>query len=98
MEFQVVDEPREENTPTGGGKAAATIVAFALAAGAGLALLLVVIGTLIADHVAGPADVRRLAPARLFASVPRIPVQHGKGDLRNALAAAAFHDPSADVG
>jgi len=60
MEFQVVDVPRVEATPTGGGRSAMIIAAVALAAGAGLAMLLLVIGTLLADRVTRP-DVRQLA-------------------------------------
>jgi hypothetical protein len=92
MEFQVVDEPAEPVAPSGGARAAATQAAVALAAGGLLAMLLVVVGTLIANQIAGPADVGRLAPARLFATIPRVAIPTGPtgGDLRSTLAAIAF--------
>ena len=57
VEFQIVDEPRVEANPSGGERPAITIAAVALAAGAALATLLVLIGTLLG--VRGP----RRAPA-----------------------------------
>jgi uncharacterized protein involved in exopolysaccharide biosynthesis len=47
VEFQVVDEPLVATTPRGGERAAMTIAAVALAAGAGLTALLVLIATLL---------------------------------------------------
>jgi len=100
MEFQVVDRPTEPLSPSGGGRAAALLAGVAFAAGALLVTLLVVCGTLLADHVAGPADIRRLAPARLFATVPRLATAKGPGasDLRTSLAAIAFPDGDATSG
>ncbi len=101
MEFQVVDQPQVQTTPRGGTRPAAMIGAVAIAAGCALAALLVVIGTLLPTHVSGPADVHRLAPARLFASVPRIAHPTGgtgRGDLRTSLAAIAFADGGAQSG
>lgn len=92
MEFQVVDQPRHESTPSGGERSAATLAAVALASGVILAALLTIAGTLLADRMGGPADVRRLAPARVFATVPRIGSTKGRDerDLRAQLAAIAF--------
>ena len=97
LEFEVVDEPREQGTPSGGGRAAAILALVSLAAGSLLAGLLVFAGTMLADHVAGPLDVGRLAPARLFATVPRvaIPGSGSERDLRTALARIAFDDAEA---
>ena len=94
LEFEVVDEPRQQTTPSGGGRAAVLLALVSLAAGALLVALLVFVGALLADHVAGPLDVGRLAPARLFATVPRVAVGAGAGgsELRPALAAIAFDD------
>jgi uncharacterized protein involved in exopolysaccharide biosynthesis len=96
LEFQIVDPPRAETTPTGGTKNATTLALIAFVTGIVLAGSLVLVGTLALTHVAGPADVSRLAPAALFASVPRVRAgESGAGrDLRTALAAMAFADAS----
>lgn len=97
LEFQVVDEPREQSTPSGGGRPAAMIAMVAIVSGTLLVALLVLVGALLADHLEGPLDIGRLAPARLFATVPRMSVSPGQapGDLRAALAAIAFGQRSA---
>jgi uncharacterized protein involved in exopolysaccharide biosynthesis len=94
MEFQVIDEPREETAPRGGTKTAASIASTSLLAGGALAALLVLIGGLMADRLAGPANVIRLSPARLFGTVARVPLARGGGDLRAGLSAVAFGDSS----
>jgi uncharacterized protein involved in exopolysaccharide biosynthesis len=100
LEFQVIDAPREESQPTGGGRSAVTLAAVSIAAGGALAALLVVLLTLLSDHIAGPADVSRLAPATLFATVPRVGKAQGSAqagrDLRTTLAAAAFENGHRD--
>jgi uncharacterized protein involved in exopolysaccharide biosynthesis len=93
MEFQVVDQPRAETSPRGGTKPAAMTAAIAFAAGAMLAALLVLLGTILPSHATGPADVARLAPMKLIASVPRVGRLQGSAntrDVRAALAAIAF--------
>ena len=92
MEFQIVDQPRQESTPSGGERSAATLAAVAIASGVLLAALLTIGGTLLAERIGAPVDVRRLAPARVFASVPRIASTKGRDDrdLRVHLAAIAF--------
>jgi uncharacterized protein involved in exopolysaccharide biosynthesis len=93
MEFQVVDQPRVESTPRGGTKPAAMTAAIAFAAGSTLAVLLVLLGTLLPAHATGSADVARLAPLRLIASVPRVTRPSGSAnaaDVRASLAAVAF--------
>jgi hypothetical protein len=92
MEFQVVDPPRVETTPRGGTKPAATTAAIAFAGGAALVTLLVLLGTILPSHATGPADVARLAPMKLIASVPRVPRLRGPADadVRGSLAAIAF--------
>ena len=93
IEFQVVDAPHADASPKGGTKPALMISLVALGAGAALAALLIMVGALLANHVTGPADVGRLAPAKLFASVPRVAVGGQPGaELRTALAAIAFGD------
>jgi hypothetical protein len=94
VEFQVVDEPREDVSPRGGSRPAAILAGVAFAGGVGLAALLVFFGALLANHIAGPADVGRLAPARLFATVPRVvaPKSSPQSDLRGSLIALAFRD------
>jgi uncharacterized protein involved in exopolysaccharide biosynthesis len=47
VEFQIVDEPRVEANPSGGERSAITIAAVALAAGAALGTLLVMVATLL---------------------------------------------------
>jgi hypothetical protein len=47
VEFQIVDEPRATTKPSGGERTAVTIATVALAAGVGLAALLVLVGTLL---------------------------------------------------
>ncbi|OLC04995.1 MAG: hypothetical protein AUI15_00385 [Actinobacteria bacterium 13_2_20CM_2_66_6] len=66
MEFQVVDEPREQSRPSGGTRSAIVLASVALVAGAALAALLI----LLATHLSGMADVR-LSPAGQIAAVPR---------------------------
>jgi hypothetical protein len=93
MEFQVVDQPRVETTPRGGTKPAAMTAAIAFAAGAALVTLLVLLGTILPSHATGPADVARLAPMKLIASVPRVSRAQGSvgsGDVRRSLGAIAF--------
>jgi hypothetical protein len=91
LEFQIVDEPREQSAPSGGGRTAAMIAMVAIAAGLLLVSLLVFVGALLADHLEGPLDIGRLAPARLFATVPRVTAANGQsGDVRASLAAIAF--------
>jgi hypothetical protein len=92
MEFQVVDQPRAETSPRGGTKPAAMTAAMAFAAGMTLAALLVVLGTILPSHATGPADVARLAPMKLIASVPRVGRVQGSAnaDVRGSLAAIAF--------
>jgi hypothetical protein len=95
MEFQVLDEPREETSPRGGTKAAASIASASFVAGGTLAALLILIGGLLADGLAGAANVGRLAPAKLFATIPRVASSAGGQDLRAGLAAVAFGDGGA---
>jgi uncharacterized protein involved in exopolysaccharide biosynthesis len=93
MEFQVVDQPRAESSPRGGTKPAAMTAAIAFTGGLALATLLVVVGTFLPSHASGPADVARLAPVKLLASVPRVPRLTGSAnaaDVRASLAAIAF--------
>lgn|SRR5258706_2652364 len=93
LEFQVVDQPREPTKPTGGDKPAMLQAAVAMFAGLLLAAMLVIAGALLADHVAGPADVGRLAPTKLFATVPRVASSRTEQrDLRASLAAIAFEE------
>src|SRR2546423_15693921 len=47
VEFQIVDAPRVDATPSGGERSAITIAVVALAAGAGLGTLLVLVATLV---------------------------------------------------
>ncbi|MGH2490349.1 MAG: hypothetical protein ACRDF9_02470 [Candidatus Limnocylindria bacterium] len=97
IEFQVVDEPRLEMFPSGGARPAAILAIVAIAAGSALAVLMIVVATLLANHVAGPADVGRLAPAKLFATVPRVVTPRGlaEQDLRTSLALIAFGNGNA---
>jgi hypothetical protein len=96
MEFQILDEPREETSPRGGTKGAVSIASASFVAGGTLAALLILIGGLLADGLAGAANVVRLAPAKLFATVPRVALPGGDGqDLRTGLAAIAFGDGGA---
>ncbi len=79
----------------GGTKSAAMIAASAMAAGLALASLLVLGCTLLASRVGAEADVARLAPATLFATIPKVATRKGatSRELRAALAAAAFGPP-----
>jgi hypothetical protein len=92
MEFQVVDQPKVETGPRGGTRPAAMTALISIAAGVALASLLVLVGTHLPSHASGPADVARLAPVKLIASVPRMPRAHGSNaaDVRASLAAIAF--------
>jgi uncharacterized protein involved in exopolysaccharide biosynthesis len=99
LEFQVVDEPREESSPHGGTKPALMLAGVAFIAGIALVALLVVIGTFLVDHIAEPADLVRLEPASLFGTVPRVARARGGAsrDLRATLAALAFADARPDT-
>lgn len=66
MEFQIVDVPREESTPSGGTRSAISLVFVAIVAGAALAALLV----LLATHIPGLASARH--PTGHIAAVPRV--------------------------
>jgi uncharacterized protein involved in exopolysaccharide biosynthesis len=92
LEFQVVDEPREESRPRGGLRSAGMTAAVAMLAGLLLGALLVLVGTHITDHPAARADIERLEPSRVFASVPRLAGASGRfgTDLRARLSATAF--------
>lgn len=95
LDFQVVDQPIEDPRPSGGTKSAAMIAASAMAAGLALASLLVLGCTLLASRVGAEADVARLAPATLFATIPKVATRKGVTgrELRASLAAAAFAPP-----
>jgi uncharacterized protein involved in exopolysaccharide biosynthesis len=67
MEFQVVDEPREASSPSGGTRSAVAQAGVALVSGAALAALLI----LLATHISGTAEIR-LSPAGQIAAVPRV--------------------------
>ncbi|HKY50497.1 MAG TPA: hypothetical protein VJP45_04510, partial [Candidatus Limnocylindria bacterium] len=77
LEFQVVDEPRVATRPSGGERRAVTIAGVAIAAGAAIAVLLVVLATLLRGRVPhrDPADAERRgtehAPGVGVVSAPR---------------------------
>ncbi len=92
LDFQVVDEPVEDTRPSGGTKPAAMIAGSALVGGLALASVLVLGCTLLASRVGTEADIARLAPATLFASIKKVRPRKGRfgRELRTALAEAAF--------
>jgi hypothetical protein len=98
IEFQVVDEPIADAKPSGGTKSAAMIAGSAAVGGLALASLLILGCTLLASRVGTAADISRLAPATLFATIPKVaPRKDLTGSkLRTALAAAAFAPPPAE--
>jgi uncharacterized protein involved in exopolysaccharide biosynthesis len=65
-EFQLVDEPREESSPSGGTRSALALAAVAILAGTALAALFV----LLVTHLPWGADVARSAGGQI-AAVPR---------------------------
>jgi uncharacterized protein involved in exopolysaccharide biosynthesis len=96
LDFQVVDEPIEDARPSGGSKPAAMIAGSAIIGGLALASVLVMGCTLLASRVGAEADIARLAPATLFATIPKVALRKGVtgSELRSALAAAAFAPPA----
>jgi len=92
LDFQVVDQPIEDPRPSGGTKPAAMIAGSAFVGGLALASVLVLGCTLLASRVGAESDIRRLAPATLFATVSKIPPRKGPTarELRTSLAKAAF--------
>jgi len=98
LDFQIVDEPLDEVKPSGGTRTAVVIAGGAFVAGLALVGVLLIVGTLLAGGLAGEAEIARLAPASLFATVPEI--AHGGGaasrDLRSALASATFRPPDGE--
>ena len=91
MEFQVVDPPREETQPSGGTRPALVLAAVAVVSGAALAALLILVGAVLADHLSRSADLGRLKPARLLATVKRVAGQKAPAErgLRPPLAKVA---------
>jgi uncharacterized protein involved in exopolysaccharide biosynthesis len=75
VEFQIVDEPRASTKPSGGERTAVMIATVALAAGVGLAGLLVLVGTLLGLR-GGPA--RKVASDRIRADVVPVASSPGK--------------------
>jgi uncharacterized protein involved in exopolysaccharide biosynthesis len=79
IEFQIVDQPRVEENPSGGERGAMTIGAVALAAGAALGTLLVLIGTLLGVHRARPATAAPERPRADVLSPRRVEVTSSTG-------------------
>jgi uncharacterized protein involved in exopolysaccharide biosynthesis len=101
LDFQVVDKPLAEATPSGGTRAAAVIGGSAFLGGLTLAMILILGGTLLAGRAAAEPDITHLGPATLFATIPEVP--RGRSwttgrELRTALAAVAFPPAPADPG
>ena len=98
LDFQIVDQPLADGKPSGGGRPAATTALSAMVGGLALASLLVMAGTLLVSRVGAEADVDRLGPATLFATIPRVAPETGWAgrELRTALAAVAFAPPPAE--
>jgi uncharacterized protein involved in exopolysaccharide biosynthesis len=98
LDFQVVDRPVEDARPSGGTKPAAMIAGSAMVGGLVLVSLLVVGCTLLASRIGTEADIARLAPAKLFATIPKVALRkgHAGSELRTALVAAAFAPPPAE--
>ena len=68
LEFQVVDEPFADPTPSGGGRAAATIALFSFAGGVLLAALIVVVTALVAGRRRpATAETHDVAPVSIAA-------------------------------
>lgn len=76
VEFQIVDQPRVSTRPSGGERTAMLIAFVALAAGVGLAALLVLVGTLIGGRTR--QVVRSGAPGRVRVDVVAAPSTPGK--------------------
>jgi len=75
LEFQIVDEPRASTKPSGGERTAVSIVFVALAAGIGLAALLVLAATLLGVH---GARARTAAPDRIRGDMVAVSSSPGK--------------------
>jgi uncharacterized protein involved in exopolysaccharide biosynthesis len=75
VEFQIVDQPRVSTKPSGGERTAMIIAFVALAAGVGLAALLVLVGTLLGVRT---RPVRNAVPGRVRVDVVTAPSSPGK--------------------
>lgn len=89
IEFQVVDEPRIETTPSGGERLAVMIATVAFAAGGLIAMLLVLAATLLASRAPAPLSAiggeRSRPQATTAVSSPRtgaMPLAQPVADLR----------------
>jgi uncharacterized protein involved in exopolysaccharide biosynthesis len=71
VEFQVVDEPRVESSPSGGERAALVIAFVSFAAGGALVTLLTLAGTLLNRRSSVPTVADRVVPARPFGTLAR---------------------------
>jgi hypothetical protein len=98
LDFQVFDKPVEDARPSGGTKPAAMIAGSAMVGGLVLASLLVLGCTLLASRIGTEGDIARLAPAKLFATIPKVALRKGPAgrELRTALVAATFAPPPAE--
>jgi hypothetical protein len=65
IEFQIVDEPRIENVPSGGERSAMLIAIVSFVAGTGLATLLILTGTLLASRLGRPTHAGGSSPTRV---------------------------------
>ena len=75
VEFQIVDQPRVATQPSGGERTAMIIAFVAIAAGLGLAALLVLVGTLMGVHT---RPVPSAIPGRVRVDVVTAPSTPGK--------------------
>jgi uncharacterized protein involved in exopolysaccharide biosynthesis len=94
VDFQIVDQPLQEMTPSGGARSAAVLLGSGLVGGIALVALLLMADIFLSSRVPGDPDVTRLAPATVFDRVPEVAPQGAERELREALAAVAFQPHS----
>jgi hypothetical protein len=86
LEFQVVDEPRVEASPSGGERRAMTLAGVSVAAGAVLAVLVVVVATLLRARGPRPVTVARAPLPEPAGAVPAAALadRHGRAEAASS--------------
>jgi hypothetical protein len=91
-DVEIIDRPEVPTLPSGGLRQAAFLLGVAAISAVALAGLVIVLGTLLQASIESEADIARLGATALLATIPQVARRRkgARGELRAALAAAAF--------